>query len=313
MKLVVKTAATAAALACAAFAQDRDADQVKKMMVELQQMAAAKLDANAAAATRAALMTVVKNAPYSADQITESTLTLGDGTRIHNESKVTITRDSQGRVRRETPESITIWDPVENITYYLNPKTMTVAKTRVFTNVTGSRVDANKAFAFHITTDGPNPPDPAAHELTADGVKMIVVQTEGNGTAGIAEKKMRAAEEASAVDATAGLARIRPDQAKRESLGVQRMEGISAEGTRETNMIDAGVIGNDRPLTIVSERWYSQELQTEMMTRHNDPRTGEQMTHLTNVRLGEPDPSLFQVPAGYQKSGDLPMMFNRKE
>src|SRR6185437_15536295 len=145
MKLVVKTAATAAALACAAFAQDRDADQVKKMMVELQQMAAAKLDANAAAATRAALMTVVKNAPYSADQITESTLTLGDGTRIHNESKVTITRDSQGRVRRETPESITIWDPVENITYYLNPKTMTVAKTRVFTNVTGSRVDANKA------------------------------------------------------------------------------------------------------------------------------------------------------------------------
>ena len=73
------------------------------------------------------------------------------------------------------------------------------------------------------------------------------------------------------------------------------MEGTSAEGTRETNTIEAGVIGNDRPLTIVSERWYSQELQTEMMTRHSDPRTGEQTTHLTNVRLGEPDPpSLFQ-------------------
>ena len=170
MKLVVKTVGTAAALACAAFAQDRDADQMKKMMIELQQMAASKLDA--AVATKAALMTVVKNAPYSADQITESTQTLGDGTRIHNESKVTITRDSQGRVRRETPDAITIWDPVENVTYSLNPKTLTVSQARVFTNVTGSRVDwSNKAFAFHITTDGPNPPDPAAHELDSRGSK----------------------------------------------------------------------------------------------------------------------------------------------
>src|ERR1700733_7589003 len=57
------------------------------------------------------VMSNVKGAPYRADQITESTQTLGDGTRIHNEHQVTIYRDSQGRVRRETPDQVSIWDP----------------------------------------------------------------------------------------------------------------------------------------------------------------------------------------------------------
>ena len=57
------------------------------------------------------VMSNVKNAPYRADQITETTQTLGDGTRIHNEHQVTIYRDSLGRVRRELPDEISIMDP----------------------------------------------------------------------------------------------------------------------------------------------------------------------------------------------------------
>src|SRR5579862_8128728 len=70
----------------------------------------------------------VKGAPYSGVEITEHTQVLGDGTRIHTESQTTVYRDSEGRVRRETPNEITIWDPVENTSYRLNRKTQTGQK-----------------------------------------------------------------------------------------------------------------------------------------------------------------------------------------
>ena len=37
-------------------------------------------------------------------------------------------RDNEGRTRRESPDNITITDPVANVTYLLNPKTMTGQK-----------------------------------------------------------------------------------------------------------------------------------------------------------------------------------------
>ena len=86
----------------------------------------------------------------------------------------------------------------------------------------------------------------------------------------------------------------------RESLGKQTVEGVEAEGTRTTVTIPAGAIGNERAIQIVSERWYSPELQTVVMTRHSDPRFGETTYRLTNVSRGEPDHSLFEVPAGFE-------------
>jgi hypothetical protein len=85
-----------------------------------------------------------------------------------------------------------------------------------------------------------------------------------------------------------------------ESLGRQTIEGVQAEGSRTTVTIPAGAIGNERPIQVVSERWYSPELQTLVMTRHSDPRFGETTYRLTNVSRSEPDHSLFEVPAGYK-------------
>ena len=86
----------------------------------------------------------------------------------------------------------------------------------------------------------------------------------------------------------------------RESLGKQSIEGVEAEGTRTTVTIPAGAIGNERAIQIVSERWYSQELQTVIMTKHSDPRFGETTYRLTNVSRSEPDHSLFELPAGFE-------------
>jgi len=44
---------------------------------------------------------VVKNAPYSAEAITETTQRLADGNRISQKSTATMYRDSEGRTRRE--------------------------------------------------------------------------------------------------------------------------------------------------------------------------------------------------------------------
>ncbi|HJR05904.1 MAG TPA: energy transducer TonB [Pyrinomonadaceae bacterium] len=84
-----------------------------------------------------------------------------------------------------------------------------------------------------------------------------------------------------------------------ESLGKQMIEGVEAEGTRTTVTFAAGAIGNERPINIVSERWYSPELQTVVMTKHSDPRFGETTYRLTNINRSEPSRTLFEVPSDY--------------
>src|SRR4051794_36756730 len=70
----------------------------------------------------------VKGAPYSGVEVNETNQMLADGTRIHNETQTQVFRDSEGRMRRETPTEITIWDSVANTSYVLNPKTQTARK-----------------------------------------------------------------------------------------------------------------------------------------------------------------------------------------
>jgi hypothetical protein len=83
------------------------------------------------------------------------------------------------------------------------------------------------------------------------------------------------------------------------SLGTQTINGVQADGTRYTRTIPAGQIGNEKPIVITTERWYSADLQTTVMTKRSDPRTAETVFQLTNIQRQEPDASLFQVPSDY--------------
>ena len=87
---------------------------------------------------------------------------------------------------------------------------------------------------------------------------------------------------------------------KEENLGMQVIEGVSAEGTRTTVTIPAGQIGNEQPIVTVSERWFSPDLQTVVMTKRSDPRMGTTTYRLTNINRSEPAASLFQIPADYK-------------
>lgn len=104
-----------------------------------------------------------------------------------------------------------------------------------------------------------------------------------------------------------GNANRNPDSAPRpnspnvttESLGTQLIGGIQADGTRTTRTIPAGQIGNERPIQVVVERWYSPDLQMDVLIKRSDPRGGTTVFQVTNVVRAEPDPSVFQVPSGY--------------
>jgi hypothetical protein len=86
-------------------------------------------------------------------------------------------------------------------------------------------------------------------------------------------------------------------QGASESLGTQVIEGVSAQGTRVTYTIPAGKIGNAKPITVISERWYSPQLQIYVLTKRSDPRFGDTVYKLTNIGTVEPSPDLFLVPA----------------
>lgn len=86
---------------------------------------------------------------------------------------------------------------------------------------------------------------------------------------------------------------------KKEDLGTQVINGISAQGTRYTRTIPAGQIGNTSAISIVNEQWYSPDLQVIVKSTRTDPRVGQVTYTLTNVQRTEPAASLFTVPSDY--------------
>ena len=86
----------------------------------------------------------------------------------------------------------------------------------------------------------------------------------------------------------------------REELGKDNVSGVDVTGTRETRVIGAGVIGNDQPISITKEFWYSPRLGLNMLVKRSDPRVGIQTFMVTEVSLSEPDPKYFQLPAQFK-------------
>lgn len=200
---------------------------------------------------------VVKNAPYSAEAITETKQILADGTQIRQSRSYKMYRDSQGRLRRESESGTEDWivDPVANVCWVLDVRNQ-VARTV-----------------------------PLALSVGEAGERAFV--------------KMQGARDQQLVTLSE-----KPESKElnvaRQELGKQIIEGIVAEGKRITETIPIAAIGNDRPIEIVTEHWYSPELQLQVMSREYDPRTGETIFRLAGIRRDEPAPDLFQVPAGYR-------------
>jgi hypothetical protein len=92
----------------------------------------------------------------------------------------------------------------------------------------------------------------------------------------------------------------------RESLGEDVIEGIPVRGTRVTQVYPTGTLGNDRPLTIVTESWFSQDLKIALLTKRADPRYGVQTVRVTELLEREPEASLFAIPENYKVTNVTP-------
>jgi len=233
----------------------------------------------------------VMGAPYSAQAVTESTQVLADGNRITHKASSSIARDSMGRTRREETLNfvgpwtvdgqpspiVTINDPVAGVRYHVE---------------TGSKT------AVKMTT-----------QPGLDAVRSQKLEAE------LRELRARRDQE-NAARTKVQLDDSNPNTVQTESLGSKVIEGVQADGKRVTETIPAGKIGNDKPIQIVNETWFSSELQTVVMSKHSDPRSGDVTYTLTNISRAEPDPSLFQVPAGYQMksegAGQMRLMIDRE-
>ena len=223
---------------------------------------------------------VVKNAPFSADMVTETTQTLAGGNRIHQTSAAKIYRDSEGRERNEQslnglgalapnlhlPPVVYINDPVAGVDYALNQRDkIAMRSTAPPPGRAGRGMGQRPEQAQNGPPTGSVPPIGGrwGRGNRADGATRQNVKT--------------------------------------ESLGRQTIEGVPADGTRTTVTIPAGSeMGNEQPILIVSETWYSPDLQTVVLFKHADPRAGETVSRLSNINRAEPAPSLFQPPADYK-------------
>lgn len=236
----------------------------------------------------------VKGAPYSGVEVTEATQVLADGTRIHNESQTQVYRDSEGRMRRETGNEVTIWDPVANASWVLNSKTQTARKLPMgtFYYSTSAKAGGSETVMFtkRVTENTIHIPAEADQKVLDAKVKAEV------------ESGLRQNMAYAAGGAIVRREAKKGEAGKTESLGKRMIEGVNADGIKAVTTIEAGAIGNDRAIQSTAETWYSPELQTVMSTRRTDPRTGEETFKLTNVSRAEPPAYLFQVPAGYQIS-----------
>ena len=222
----------------------------------------------------------VKGAPYSATITNESVQTLADGTHIVQSSSGSTARDSQGRTRQDAPlpaignlsaadapHLVFLQDPVAGTSYTLNLTDKTAWKNPMppaGTSAAGAAVTTSTFVMQPVSGLSPAdlPPPPMVLQ------KRIAIEDDA--------------------------------QVNTENLGSQTMEGVQVTGGRTTQTIPAGKIGNDRPISIVTEVWTSPELKTIVLSKRNDPRMGEQTFKLTNIQRAEPDPSLFTVPSDFK-------------
>jgi hypothetical protein len=207
----------------------------------------------------------VKGAPFSATANSDTTQTLSDGTTIHRTTSSVLYRDSQGRSRREV--TLSGFGPLQTSG---KPHTMVAI------------VDPVAGTHYFL-----NPETKVAHKMNAPaGGKH------GSGADGKAQGFEQRMQQRMAKEAASG-------ELKKESLGTQVINGVNAEGTRITRTIPAGQVGNDRPIQVVFERWYSPDLQVLVKSTHSDPRSGTTTYMLANVQRAEPAATLFTVPSDY--------------
>jgi len=205
---------------------------------------------------------VIAGAPFRGVQSTNFQHTLANGNHIVRQEHATIYRDSSGRVRVER----TVSRPADATEHEVI-----------------SILDPVAGYAFRL--------DPATKTAT----QTRIGGPEGRGDGGHGG---RGRGDGTRHDGPPPASA----RAQRQDLGTKTVSGVVAAGTRTTETIPAGAVGNEQPILVVRETWFSNDLKMPVIVSVADPLAGDSVVQFSDIVLGEPDASLFQVPAGYSIS-----------
>jgi hypothetical protein len=238
---------------------------------------------------------VVKGKPYSADTSTETVQTMLDGNRIVHRTVSKFYRDSEGRTRREetfgnvdpsnsSPHEVKVFidDPVNGTAFVLDPGSKSADKmqrSRKILDEQNAEGDGSRIMIKSLK-------DSERGEQGAPMRMLVKFRDEHSGNPDTIVMKM---------------ADEKRDVVK-EDLGTRNVEGVDCTGTRQTITIPAGAIGNEKPVSIVTETWYAPSIAAVVESTSDDPRYGKTTYQLTNVQLTEPARSLFEPPADFKVS-----------
>lgn len=209
----------------------------------------------------------VPGQPFSADVVEETDQTLSDGNHIHRETHGRFFRDSQGRTRSET--EVGIFGPGSHSVHVF----ITDLVEGRFIVLDLERKTATINHTGKVTSHS-----------DAGAANRPVAGTGLSASASGIPAQRHAAD------------RI---ERSRENLGTNTFEGFNVTGTRYSTTMPAGTIGNDKPITTTSERWFSPDLKMDLVNSSDNPETGKHVQKMVNIRTGDPDPLLFQVPADF--------------
>jgi hypothetical protein len=254
---------------------------------------------------------IVKNAPYTAEAVSESVQTLSDGNRIVKQTRTAIARDSFGRTRQEKKShsgktTVYVFDPIEGKNFAMNPERQTAVRIpRVpappIPPVPPTPLIPGVAPAPPVSPVPPVPPEGRSPGVTSN---RVIIRKDGevvHDDMRIEVLRMPRGEGPTLGSPTTLTLPLLPrGKGETKPLGTRDFGGVKAEGTQTTHTIPAGEIGNEKPIVITSERWFSPELHVVVFARTVDPRVGETSYRLANLKREEPSADLFKVPADFK-------------
>jgi hypothetical protein len=261
----------------------------------------------------------VKDAPYSAEAVTEVTQVLADGNRIEQRTSATIARDSSGRTRREqhaialgtfvaqnSQPIVTITDPTTGMHVMLNYEQRVAFRSKpmmakLLDGATAERLERRKQMAEALASRSAGGPGAPAPKIVRPGLGDPGLDVVWEAGAPPPPPPPPPPGARSPLVMPPQVAAFRANgEFKTETLEPREIEGLKAEGVRTTMTIPAGAMGNAQAIEVTSEQWYSPDLQIVLMTRRYDPRFGETVYRVTSVDRSEPSADLFKVPADFK-------------
>jgi hypothetical protein len=263
----------------------------------------------------------VKNAPYSAQAVTERMQQLPDGNQIERRMRSVSYRDSAGRTRHEISNekgelrTVTINDPVAGAVWILHPQNKVAQRAPSPAEIARITREARETARLHVERMRKEGRLPAMERPAEDRVSMNV-EREDNGRREMV-RIIRAPRAAGSEGAAMGpAAPIGPmiagavsgaladtkwaAKAVSRDLGTREFDGVKAEGKLRSYEIPAGEVGNRNPIVVADETWYAPDLQVTVYSKHSDPRSGDYVYRLEGIKRAEPDAALFAVPSDYQ-------------